>query len=40
MGVAYTDVCGDHAVNQPSEQCDDGNTVPGDGCSATCQIEP
>lgn len=22
------------------EQCDDGNTAGGDGCSATCQIEP
>ena len=21
------------------EQCDDGNTTPGDGCNATCQIE-
>jgi fibro-slime domain-containing protein len=26
-------------VNQPSEQCDDGNTVPGDGCNGICQIE-
>jgi cysteine-rich repeat protein len=23
-----------------AEQCDDGNAVGGDGCSATCQIEP
>ncbi|MBI1816313.1 MAG: DUF4215 domain-containing protein [Deltaproteobacteria bacterium] len=30
--------CGDGTVD-PSEQCDDGNTVDGDGCSATCQIE-
>ena len=22
-----------------AEQCDDGNTTPGDGCNATCQIE-
>ncbi len=22
------------------EQCDDGNTVPGDGCDGSCQIEP
>ncbi len=31
--------CGDGIVNQPSEQCDDGNTVSGDGCDANCQIE-
>jgi len=32
------DVCGDGAVT-PGEQCDDGNTAAGDGCSASCQIE-
>ena len=32
-------VCGDGKVNQASEQCDDGNTASGDGCSATCQWE-
>ena len=32
-------VCGDSAPD-PGETCDDGNTAPGDGCSATCQIEP
>ena len=32
-------VCGDGTVNQTSEQCDDGNTVDGDGCSASCQVE-
>jgi len=31
-------VCGDGVVDR-SEQCDDGNTVDGDGCSSTCQIE-
>ena len=31
-------VCGD-GVQEGSEQCDDGNTADGDGCSATCQIE-
>ncbi|MFL5312396.1 MAG: malectin domain-containing carbohydrate-binding protein, partial [Myxococcales bacterium] len=31
--------CGDSTVNGP-ETCDDGNLVGGDGCSATCQIEP
>jgi cysteine-rich repeat protein len=30
--------CGD-GVLSPGETCDDGNTEPGDGCSATCQIE-
>jgi len=32
--------CGDGVVNQSSEQCDDGNTIAGDGCSGTCQVEP
>jgi cysteine-rich repeat protein len=32
-------VCGDGVVQAP-EQCDDGNLVAGDGCSATCTIEP
>jgi len=31
-------VCGD-GILQTGEQCDDGNTVPGDLCSATCQFE-
>jgi len=31
-------VCGNSAV-ETGEQCDDGNTASGDGCSATCQIE-
>jgi len=35
--VAVTN-CGDGVVD-PGEQCDDGNTVDGDGCSATCQSE-
>ncbi|MDD9954197.1 MAG: DUF4215 domain-containing protein [Candidatus Woesearchaeota archaeon] len=30
--------CGDGRVNA-TEACDDGNTVDGDGCSATCQVE-
>jgi len=32
-------VCGDGVVNQASEECDDGNTVGGDGCSSTCTLE-
>jgi fibro-slime domain-containing protein len=31
--------CGD-GVLEAGEQCDDGNSKPGDGCSGTCQIEP
>jgi len=31
--------CGDGDVNQETEQCDDGNTADGDGCSAICEIE-
>src|SRR5262249_26793762 len=35
--------CGDGVIqkggNRPDEQCDDGNTVAGDGCSPTCQLE-
>jgi len=31
--------CGDGDVNQPSEECDDGNNINGDGCSANCTIE-
>lgn len=30
--------CGD-SVLDPGEQCDDGNTIPGDGCDETCQRE-
>ncbi len=32
-------VCGDSEPDA-GEECDDGNTTPGDGCSATCTIEP
>ncbi len=31
--------CGNGRV-EPTESCDDNNTSPGDGCSATCQVEP
>src|SRR3989344_4660189 len=30
--------CGDGVI-QPPEECDDGNVLNGDGCSATCKIE-
>jgi fibro-slime domain-containing protein len=32
--------CGDGEINQDDEQCDDGNGLPGDGCSGVCQEEP
>jgi len=32
-------LCGD-AIIDDGEQCDDGNTASGDGCSATCREEP
>lgn len=33
-------VCGDGEIDAiTNETCDDGNTVPGDGCSAVCQVE-
>ncbi len=32
-------VCGDSKIEAP-ETCDDGNSIPGDGCSGLCQIEP
>ena len=31
-------ICGNGMV-EPTEQCDDGNTLSGDGCDATCQRE-
>jgi len=33
-------VCGDGIVNQADEECDDGNTLPGDGCTGVCKKEP
>ena len=31
--------CGNGLADNPDEQCDDGNTVGGDGCTKTCQFE-
>jgi cysteine-rich repeat protein len=34
-------LCGDGVLDMSAgEQCDDGNTIDGDGCSATCLLEP
>ncbi|USN56370.1 MAG: DUF11 domain-containing protein [Candidatus Peribacteria bacterium] len=30
---------GTYTIGTPAEQCDDGNNVSGDGCSATCEME-
>ena len=30
-------VCGDGVVEAPQEECDDGNTDDGDGCTAACK---
>ena len=37
-GTCGIPVCGD-GIRHGAEQCDDGNTDAGDGCSATCQLE-
>jgi fibro-slime domain-containing protein len=34
-----SDLCGDGIVGK-TEECDDGNGMPGDGCSGACQVEP
>lgn len=37
--VCPNPVCG-NAVREQGEACDDGNTLPGDGCDAACRSEP
>jgi cysteine-rich repeat protein len=37
----YLPFCGNNIIDEAqNEQCDDGNTTDGDGCSAVCQVEP
>lgn len=36
---AFALVCGD-STPDPGEECDDGNLANGDGCSASCTVEP
>lgn len=38
-GVQVLSVCGNGILETPYEDCDDGNTVEGDGCSSTCREE-
>jgi cysteine-rich repeat protein len=38
ISTATVSNCGNGIIDQ-NEQCDDGNTVNGDGCSSTCQVE-
>lgn len=38
-GYYEAGVCGDGISTWWDEQCDDGNSASGDGCSASCQIE-
>ncbi|MEM3113424.1 MAG: DUF4215 domain-containing protein, partial [Candidatus Pacearchaeota archaeon] len=38
-GGGSSSVCGNNII-EAGEQCDDGNTNNGDGCSSTCVIEP
>jgi cysteine-rich repeat protein len=37
-GCQTQPVCGNNII-ESGEQCDDGNTTNGDGCSSTCQLE-
>jgi YVTN family beta-propeller protein/cysteine-rich repeat protein len=37
-GLVVTEPCG-NGRSDPGEECDDGNTIGGDGCSPTCQRE-
>jgi len=33
-------MCGDDVAQGPTEECDDGNVLNGDGCSSICMLEP
>lgn len=37
--VCQFPVCGDGILCADAEQCDDGNTVSGDGCSSSCEFD-
>src|SRR3989344_4556560 len=38
-GDYHPPVCGDGIISLHHEQCDDGNTISGDGCSSQCMVE-
>jgi cysteine-rich repeat protein len=38
VDVSSSAVCGNHVVDS-NEECDDGNSINGDGCSSTCRRE-
>jgi cysteine-rich repeat protein len=38
-GVCVAPYCGDGAVDVAGEECDDGNSKDGDGCSSGCKLE-
>ena len=37
--TASAKLCGNGYVNTPAEECDDGNSMAGDGCSSDCKVE-
>ena len=37
-GACVASTCGDQIVDARDEECDDGNTTPGDGCQADCTV--
>jgi cysteine-rich repeat protein len=40
VSVTFVSLCGNGSIDtEVGEECDDGNTTPGDGCSSTCQTE-
>lgn len=39
QAVGTCQLCGNDVVEE-AEECDDGNTASGDGCSAVCRLEP
>ncbi len=39
VGIITLSECGNGTIESPYEECDDGNTLSGDGCSSTCTIE-
>ena len=38
VSVNIPSICGD-SILSPDEQCDDSNTIPGDGCDGVCLVE-